>query len=219
MKKIVLLHTVKSVIDIFDKLITESIPEAQLYNIYDDYLVLGLKDGGFIPYNKRRLFKYLELAQEIQPDVILVTCSSLSTEIDNYRSMFDIPIIRVDENMVKKAIQMGERIAVMATAKSVVQPMVKQLEEYATLNEKKVHIEVFLTEEAIFALRRGDLELHDKLLADEAYKIGKCDVVVLAQASMMRSSKQIEEICGVPVLTSPATAVELLLKNLNCIEQ
>ena len=218
MKKIVLLHTVRSVIDIFDGLIREKIPGAQLYNIYDDYLVLGLKDGSrFSPYNRRRLFRFLEMAQEIEPDAVLVTCSSLSAEIDKYRSMFDVPIIRVDENMIKTAVNMGESIAVMATAKSVVQPMVEQLEEYAAFCGKKVDIKVFLTEEAIFALRRGDVELHDRLLAEEAHKVENCDVVVLAQASMIRAQKLIEDICGLPVLTSPSTAVELLLKTIGCV--
>lgn len=218
MKKIVVLSTVRSVVDIFQKLIIDKIPEAELYNIYDDYLVLGLKDGSeFTPYNKRRLFKFLEMAQEIQPDAILITCSSLSTEIDNYRSMFDVPIIRVDENMIKTAVNIGETIAVIATAKSVVQPMVSQLEKQASLIGKKVSIKVFLAEEAIFALRRGDIELHDKLVSDEAHKVGKCDVVVLAQASMMGCQKNIEKICGTPVLNSPTTAVELLIKTLGCL--
>ena len=58
---------------------------------------------------------------------------------------------------------------------------------------------------------------HDALLLEMAKEISGYDCVVLAQASMAHLDKKIEEICKIPVLSSPGLCLEQVKETLKSI--
>lgn len=64
------------------------------------------------------------------------------------------------------------------------------------------------------ALRRGDGETHDRLLAERAGALAHCDAVLLAHFSTSRAAAAVRGAVRVPVLTSPQAAVAQLRRLL-----
>ena len=73
-----------------------------------------------------------------------------------------------------------------------------------------------LTEEAMQALNRGDLAAHDACVVQAALRLQHegCDVIALAQFSMARAAGVVAKATGLPVLTTPGSAVRCLQRRL-----
>ena len=69
-----------------------------------------------------------------------------------------------------------------------------------------------LAEGALAALDRGDHATHDRLVAEAARDLRDCDVIALAQFSMAAAASKVADATGLPVLTTPDSAV-LKLKD------
>ncbi|MCF0238322.1 MAG: hypothetical protein HUK24_06955, partial [Sphaerochaetaceae bacterium] len=184
MKHITLLHTVPSVYNSYPQLLKKAFEpeEIEVTSILDEFLVTNAKKKGFFPpENKRKLFLDLLSAQEENPDIIIVTCSSLTPFVGDLMDTFTTPIVRIDTNMCKTAAMVGKKIAVLATAPTTVEPTVSLVKSFALENNKTIEIEAFLNEEAMDELKLGHVDKHDEILGKLARE--KCqdfDVVILA---------------------------------------
>jgi len=118
--------------------------------------------------------------------------------------------IRIDEPMVDKAISIGERIGVAATAPTTLKPTTEMVTARAKVIGKDVKVDSVLCKGAYDAMFSGDQETHDNIVRDSLRQLMKHnDVILLAQASMARVIDTIpadERI--VPILSSPQLAVE-----------
>ena len=218
MKKITLIHTVKSVANSFDTQIREEINKPlSITNILDEFLVTNAKAKGFFPpENKRKLFLDLLSASEEKSDVIVVTCSSLTPYVIELRSSFETPIITIDEEMCRIAALAGDKIAVLATAPTTINPTVSRIEAEAKKLDKNVTVSAYLDEKAIELLSNGDVKGHDARVAELACKnTADADVIVLAQASMASASKLVGERTGKRVITSPHSCIPEIKKTLS----
>jgi uncharacterized protein YeeX (DUF496 family) len=216
MPKVVLIHTVRPAVDSIGQMLKERVKDIEIVNLLDEYILKDILDKGeFTRDNLKRLYTLVNLAEQVKPDAIMVTCSSLSVALDSVKPFINTPIYKIDEVMINKAVEMSSNIKVMATAKSTLQPTMQQLNQAAASLSRKVDIEGILCSEAFNAMMKGDKQTHDDLLKKEAAKIkGEC-VVVLAQASMAALEQDIHEICGQTVLSSPAFAVDYWTKVLS----
>ena len=206
MKKVILLHTVKTVYESFGAQLRELIAEdIILNNILDDFLAddPARNEGVFSKNNRLRLLKDLESAQLAGPDLIVVTCSTLSPYIPELRDYFSTPIIAIDDAMCEEALTKGSRITVLATAISAVDPVVHKLESMGRERGKAVKIDSYCNPEAIKALKTGDRNVHDALVLEMAKKVRNTDVIVFAQASMAYMSEPVSAVTGIPTLASP----------------
>lgn len=209
MKRIALIHTVKSVLDSFEDSLRKEIGgELLIHNTFDDFLATDAAvRGEFSIDNQNRLFYIMKAAELTHPDVIVVTCSTLTPTVTKLRGLFETPIIAIDDAMTRKAVQCGEKITIMATAQSTVEPTVQKLLHDADEAEKKITLSVIVCEEALTALKAQDKTTHDRLLKQAALSIKNQDVIVLAQASMGHLEEDIKRICGCTVLGSPRLCV------------
>ncbi len=207
MKKVMLLHTVKSVFDTFGPALSKVMgPDVIIDNMLDTFLADDpARHGGvFSTSNRLRLVHDLESAQLAEPDVIVVTCSSLSPYLPTLRQYIKTPIIAVDDAMCNAALDRGNRIAVLATAASALEPALWKLRLFAQEREVKVDLQSFCNPDAIAALKAGDRETHDRLLLEMAGMVDrKCNAVVLAQASMADMREEVEKLTGVSTFASP----------------
>jgi hypothetical protein len=140
-------------------------------------------------------------------EVILCTCSTLG-EIAEQLSGEGLKVIRIDRPMLRRAVTLGPRIGVLAALASTVEPTARVLAEEAADAGADVSVEVSLVDGAWDAFRRGDAEGYHSRIAEGALALAsRCDVVVLAQASMEPAAALLAGL-ATPVLTSPRSAVE-----------
>lgn len=125
------------------------------------------------------------------------------------RPFLNVPILKIDEAMAEKAVQMGRKIAVVATVESTTGPSVRLIEKKAKELGKEVEVDLHLVEGAMMVLiEKNDAETHNRMVLGEVEKAAKeNDVVVLAQGSMTVLLPLVSSI-ETPVLTSPRLCIE-----------
>ncbi|MEM1484460.1 aspartate/glutamate racemase family protein [Oscillospiraceae bacterium PP1C4] len=209
MKRIALIHTVKSVLNSFEDRIRNAIDgELIIHNMLDDFLASDAAERGkFTQENLNRLFYDIRAAELTGADVIAVTCSTLTPAVVKIRPFIKTPVVAIDDAMTKLAVELGERITILATAQSTVEPTRSKLMHDAAQIKKRVSASVLVCDEAYTAIKKLDFETHDRLIKEMALSIKNQDVVVLAQASMAHLEQDIRKICGCPVLSSPELCV------------
>jgi Asp/Glu/hydantoin racemase len=221
MAKIALIHTVKSVLNTFEGRIKETLGDVKVINTLDEYLASDpAEKGEFTIENMNRLFSFIKNAEIADADAVVVTCSTLSPTVEKIKPFIKIPVITIDEAMIKKAVESGKKITILATAESTIEPTKSGLLREAEKLDKHLELSIVVCHEAYEAIKAGDAKHHDDILKKRALEIKQQDVVVLAQASMAHMQDIIERICGCTVLSSPDLCINQLkqtLKSLNKI--
>ena len=209
MKRIALIHTVRSVFETFESSLRKALDEpVKVHNILDDFLASDPADTGvFSQVNKDRLYNDIRNAELTGADVIVVTCSTLTPAVTELRSAFKTPVIAIDDAMCRLAVTFGPSVTVLATAQSTVGPTSSKILAEANKIGAMISLDTKVSTEAITALRNGDVQRHDRLVETLALSVKFPDVVVLAQASMAHLESQISKICGCPVLSSPSLCI------------
>jgi Asp/Glu/hydantoin racemase len=210
-KRLVLVHTVSPLLDVFNRLGAELLPGVQLLHVLDEPLLERVRQRGQLaPEDSARLGTHVAAAEGSGADAVLVTCSTISPCVDDVRPEANIPVIKIDEAMISRAVAMGTKIGVVATNVTTLEPTRQLLEAQAKTADKAIEIELVLVENALPALLSGDGATHDSLVKEAVLKLAhRVDVVILAQATMARVLDVIPEPeRQVPILSSPHLALE-----------
>ena len=210
-KRLVLVHTVSPLLTVFNQLGAEFLPGVKLMHILDEPLLERVRQRGHLePDDSARLQTHVLAAEQIGADAVLVTCSTVSPCVDDVRPKVDIPVIKIDEAMIAKAVSRGTRIGVVATNVTTLEPTRQLLQAQAAAAGKEIEAELMLVENGLAALLSGDGARHDSLVKDAVLELSdQVDVVVLAQATMARALDVIPTADRpVPILSSPHLALE-----------
>ncbi|HJV98787.1 MAG TPA: aspartate/glutamate racemase family protein [Arthrobacter sp.] len=201
------LHTAQVHVATFEALSRELIPSAQtVHRVDPEALELARREG---PGERVRavVAGHLSELREAGCEVILCTCSTLG-EVAERLSGDGFEVIRIDRPMLRRAVTLGPRIGVLAALTSTVEPTTRLLTEEAADAEPGVSFEVSVVEGAWEAFVSGDAEEYRSRVAHAARALAnRCDVVVLAQASMEPAAALLAGL-ATPVLTSPRSAIE-----------
>ncbi len=149
-------------------------------------------------------------ARNAGADAVLYTCSAFCTSIDRAKSRIGVPTFKPDEAMINMALDTGGRIGLLAIFEPAVAGSHQQFLERVAERGLPLDIELLHVPDAMVALRNGDGDGHDRLIAEAAKRLPGCSCVALAQFSMARA--RVEAATGLPVLTSPMAAVSQLRK-------
>jgi len=204
------IYTGAALVKPLSDLMKETLGDYKVMNILDDSMIADIIEaGGMTKAVKRRLYGYYEIACASGAELILNTCSSIGDAVYGARDFFPIPIIRIDEPMARRAIELTDSIAVLATLPTTLDPTIRLLERCAQEAGKSIRTISALAEGAFPAITAGDAETHDRLIAETAKRVAdSCDVILLAQGSMARMEKPLAELTGKTVLSSPRLGVE-----------
>jgi len=214
-KKIFFIHTVSGLVDMFNSLCKEIIPGSKLCHISDESLIQDvLAAGGLTPAIYRRICDHAVAAEQSGADVIQLSCSSISPCADVAKHLVSIPLLKIDEPMVERAVRNYQRIGIIATAPTTLKPSTDLVNEKARAQKGSIKVDSVLCRGAFDAFLAGNMSEHDKIIRTYLLDLmKKVDVVLLAQASMMRIVDTLDEKeKTVPVLSSPRLAVERLAK-------
>jgi Asp/Glu/hydantoin racemase len=204
------LHTVLSLPPVFAALAEELLPETDRFHIVDESLLnVTRKTGALTAVTRRRVLGYLESAAEAGADLVLVTCSSIGPAVDAARDFVPVPVLRVDEAMTDEAVRLGNRVGVIATLTTTLEPTAALVERRARVTGKDVEVVSYVCDGAFDALQAGDRDRHDELVREGVRRLAaEVDVIVLAQASMARVVESMsDDERAVPILSSPRLGV------------
>lgn len=207
---VALLHTAPVLTQVFGAALQSQAPQLDAFHLVDESLLQDTMKYGMLPRTRRKMVGYLASAEDSGARAVLVTCSSLGEAVEECRPMVAIPVVRVDEEMAREAVRTGDRIGVVATVESTLEPTRAIIERVAEQEGLDRKVSATVCSGAFAALRAGETATHDALVAAEVRRLaGSVDVLVLAQASMARVVAGLSDL-PVPALTSPESAVRAL---------
>jgi len=206
-----LLHTSPTLSPLFNDLCAKHLPNTRLLHFVDESLIKNTIAAGHLEkQTMRRLIDLVGSTFDAGADAVLVTCSSIGPAVDIAAALHDKPVLRVDAPMAERAIAAGNRIGVLATLSTTLDPTVALVRRTAAEMSKHVEVVEHLCEGAFEAVMAGDTATHDRVVGTAIRETMKgVDAILLAQASMARvlDSLRPEEIPA-PVFTSPELGVE-----------
>ncbi len=218
MKRVAIIYTVRPVLETFSDQLAALLPfEVKFHHLYDDFLASDPQEKGeFTAENMARLKNDLTNCELTGAEVIITTCSTLTPAVQTLRKFFSTPIIAIDDAMCMEAVKKGPGITVLATARSTITPTVEHILKDA--EELGISVEITSSDDEVAyeAMKRGDLETHNKRVLERIREVKHADVIVLAQASMAHLAEEGEKIAGIPVLGSTPlclTAVSAMLSS------
>ncbi len=217
MIKVCLLHSLWKVCDAFDQLACETIPDVKLFHVADDSLIQRLlAAGGLTPAITRRVCDHITAAADAGAGVVQLTCSSLSPCAPLARQMTSIPVLCIDDPMLRSAVQQHARNGLIATNPATLRPSVALTRDLADEEGRDTVVVECLVEGAYDALFTGDMAAHDRLVKAALENLMRdVDAVCLAQASMARIVEQLpEDTRAVPIYSSPQPAMQRLAATL-----
>src|SRR5918998_269026 len=148
MAKVVLIHTVAGLENVFGPLCDEVAPGLAPNHVVDESLLNDTIAAGALTDDVRARFRARAgQARADGADVIMLTCSSVGPSADGLGEELGVTVLRVDEAMAERAVELGP--AVGGAAAGLGRP---------------VEVTTRLAEGAFEALRSGDGERHDALV-------------------------------------------------------
>ncbi len=207
--RIVLLHATPVAVEPVQQAFRELWPEPQLVNLLDDSLSPDrAREPELTDAMIDRFVRFGRYAHSVGADGILVTCSAFGPAIDQMAEELPVPVLKPNEAMFHAAVSQGTRIGMLATFGPAVGTMTDEFDEYVRATGSPATLTTVLVEDAMTALRQGDAETHNRLLADRAGELAGFDTVMLAHFSTSRALGAVQEKITVPVLSAPGAAVQ-----------
>jgi aspartate/glutamate racemase len=203
--RVALIHAVRVAMQPVEDAFQRHWPQAERVNLLDDSLSPDReRDAELTPAMSARIAALAQYALGTGASAILYTCSAFGEAIEAVKRSQRVPVLKPNEAMFDEALHYGTRIGMLATFA----PSVASMEA-----EFGKPVKTICVPEAMAALKAGDGETHDRLLAQAAPRLGKCDAIMLAHFSTARARDAVSRAVDCPVLTAPDAAV-LKLKSL-----
>jgi aspartate/glutamate racemase len=212
MTRIALIHALAhSVAPINDELEREW-PQAQRMNLLDDSLSADLaRSGQGLDAAMHQRFEALAAyAEGTGAQAILFTCSAFGSCIEAVAARRPhMPVLKPNEAMVAEVVGQGARVGLIASFAPTLASMPSEFPIGTDLRTA-------LAEGAMHALNEGNTARHDALVVQVAQVLASqgCQVIALAQFSMARAQVAVQQAVGLPVFTTPGSAVRALRQRL-----
>lgn len=206
--RIVLLHATPVAMQPVQTAFRHLWPEAELVNLLDDSLSPDrAKEANLSETLVERFVNLGRYGYSTGADGVLVTCSAFGPAIERMASELPVPVLKPNEAMFHAAVAMGQRIGMIATFGPSVGTMTDEFEDYIAEVRSPATLRTILVEDAMTALRAGDAETHNRLIAERAHELDDVDTIMLAHFSTSQAADAVARHVRVPVLSAPGAAV------------
>jgi Asp/Glu/hydantoin racemase len=185
-----------------------------------EFVLVNLLDDGILAYfsrqerssAQRRIADLVRTAcQEYHAAAVIVTCSSAEAEdLSCLQRELDIPVLKIDEPMARRATSAGRRIFALATFEPTVETTRRLLLDHGAA-EVRVHV----VPDAYAALLNANPAEHDRLVIESLPGAVGFDCIVLAQVSMAHLREEAQRRSGIPVFSSLETSLEAIRSALS----
>src|SRR5512138_25612 len=147
-KRMAVLHTsfvFTNVEPVFKNLFKELIPDVEVIDFVDSHILADVRKVGEVQNSHvRRMCHMAQAAEDAGVDLIFSACSSLGPSMDVARKLVTVPIIKIDDAMTRRAVELGSVIGVMATVPTTLQPTVDLIQHWASVANKAVEVKQHL---------------------------------------------------------------------------
>lgn len=216
--RIALVHALAHSVAPINDALQRAWPEAVRMNLLDDSLSADLArntatgGAGLDAVMHQRFETLAAYAEGTGAQALLFTCSAFGSCIEAVALRRPhMPVLKPNEAMVDEAVSTaaGGRIGLIASFAPTLVSMPGEFPEGADLVTA-------LTAEAMDALNQGDVARHDACVVQAALQLKAqgSAVIALAQFSMARAQQAVEQAVGLPVLTTPGSAIRVLRQRL-----
>ena len=215
--RIVLIHALTHSIAPINEAFAQMWPEATRVNLLDDSLSADLAaNNGVLDEAMHVRFETLaDYAVRCGANGILFTCSAFGSCIERVaRQHANLPVLKPNEAMITEAVNAvsasRQAIGLIASFAPTLVSMPPEFPAACTLHAE-------LVEDAMRALNLGDSAAHDASVVAAAIRLKTrgAGVIALAQFSMARAATAVVSATGLPVFTTPLTAIRLLKQQLS----
>jgi Asp/Glu/hydantoin racemase len=218
--RIVLLHATPVAMQPVHAAFAELWPEAEMVNLLDDGLTIDrAREPELSEEMIERFVRLGRYGHDMGAMGILVTCSAFGPAIERMAAQLSVPVLKPNEAMFESAVGYGPKVGMLATFGPSVATMTEEFEEYVARTGSHAVLRTVLVDDAIDALRAGDVQRHNELVAARAHELKDCHVVMLAHFSTSRAAAAVRERVDVPVLTAPHAAVTRMRKRVEAAQQ
>lgn len=202
--RIALIHALRHSVDPINAAFARLWPDVTLANLLDDSLAADLARGASLDSMTLRFLTLARYARDTGAAGILFTCSAFGPCIEACAAeLSPMPVLKPNEAMIEDAAAYA-KVGVLATFGPTLATMPAEFHR---------PVSTMLADGALAALDAGDPAGHDGLAAQAALGLAGCDVIALAQFSLARAASAVGRATGLPVLSTPDSAV-LKLKRL-----
>lgn len=212
--RIALIHALAHSVAPINEEFARAWPEAERMNLLDDSLSADLarRGEGLDAAMQGRFEALTAYAEGTGASAVLFTCSAFGPCIEAAAARRPhMPVLKPNEAMVAEAVSMaqGGRIGLVASFGPTLASMPPEFPDGTKLLTR-------LAAGAMDALDKGDGPGHDERVIEAARWLAAqgCDVIALAQFSMARARLAVHQAVGLPVLTTPGSAVRALRQRL-----
>lgn len=213
--RIALIHATPVAVDPIAQSFRELWPEADTVGVLDDGLAIDRAAAGELTDALAgRIGALAAYGASTGAKAILFTCSAFGAAIEAAARALPIPVLKPNEAMFEEALGLGDDIGMVATFEPAIAGMEEEFVEEARRLRPTARIRTHLAPGAIEALRGGDAETHNRLVAEGATVLAGCDAILLAHFSTSRALAACRATTSRPVLSSPDAAVRKLRRLL-----
>lgn len=213
MTRIALIHAVQAAMQPVEDAFKAHWREPRRTNLLDDSLAPDREQAGRLTTAlSDRIVALARYALASGADAVLFTCSAFGEAID-VAAALHAPVLKPNEAMFERALQIGGRIGMLATFTPAVASMEEEFATMARTRGSKASLRTVIAPGAREALLAGQLDRHNRLIAEAASDLADCDAIMLAHFSMAGAAPLVGEKTGRPPLAAPVSAV-LKLRSL-----
>lgn len=184
----------------------------------DPSILQEARDNGYVTKGcARRLMNMYEKACEDGAQILFNICSSVGDVAKLAKPLYEmtgVKFIRIDEDMAMAAVKAGNRIGVLATLPTTLEPTKRLVQECANKIGKNIVI--------IDILADGAFGLNQEKFKEVLIQTGKrvrdqIDVLLFAQGSMAYAEDAVSRELDLPVFSSIKYGTAAVRKAADCI--
>jgi len=217
--RVALLSSTRAVFSPMEVAFQEVFPQAQIIHLLDETLIEDFRrDGGLSPHSRRKALHMAVTSQDAGVDGILVTCSTLSPAVDDFRPFVTIPAVKIDEPVVEWVVQSAGSIGLLATAETVLKSVEPLVQDKARQLGREIYIQRFIKGD-LWPLLLKDPSAFYRAVGEAATQAAKvCQAVIITQVSMAPGWEYVEAGVRDKVYASPVYAVRAIRRILSSAE-
>jgi aspartate/glutamate racemase len=206
--RVALIHALIQSIEPINDEMERAWPQAMRTHLLDDSLSndLAHSDRGLDASMHQRFERLAQYAEHCGAQAIIFTCSAFGPCIEAVSTRRPhMPVLKPNEAMVAEASAMGGRLGLIASFAPTLLSMPAEF-------SPDIDLQTVCVPDALAALQRGDGPTHDLIVVQAAQSLAQqgCTAIALAQFSMARAQTAVAHAVGLPVLTTPGSAVRAL---------
>ncbi len=213
--RVALLSSTRAVFTSMEQAFRESFPEAQILHLLDETFLENFReDGGISTRSRLKALQMAITAQQSGVDGILVTCSTLSPSVDDFRPFLTIPVVKIDEPVIASVVQSSRSIALLATADSVLKSVEPLVQDKARQAGRKVSISRVVKKDVWPLLAKDPAAFYREIGGAASQAAKECEAVILTQVSIAPALDFVDPAVRGRVYASPPYAVRELRRIL-----